>query len=136
MVITSLLTICLIPAWVLPNSKAGLSAGSFFLQLIFRVLGLSLCVTLSQEGGLGNPDTLLLSPGVVPIYLADIDPSAFVALFIGMTYRLDNAISSPSTQIVGVDTTNRQLLDLHRLTSPIPTISATSLRSAITSRTT
>ncbi|PWN20530.1 putative carboxylic acid transport protein JEN1 [Microstroma glucosiphilum] len=77
MVITALLTICLIPAWILPNSEAGLSVGSFLLQM-------------NVQGAWG----------VVPIYLAEISPPAFRALFIGVTYQLGNAISSPSTQIV------------------------------------
>lgn len=38
--------------------------------------------------------------GVVPIYLSEISPPAFRAIFVGLTYQLGNAISSPSTQLI------------------------------------
>lgn len=38
--------------------------------------------------------------GVVPIYLSEISPPAFRAVFVGLTYQLGNAISSPSTQLI------------------------------------
>lgn len=34
------------------------------------------------------------------MYLAEISPPAFRAIFVGLTYQLGNAISSPSTQLI------------------------------------
>lgn len=36
----------------------------------------------------------------MPIYLSEISPPAFRAIFTGLTYQLGNAVSSPSTQII------------------------------------
>ncbi|SAM68120.1 probable carboxylic acid transport protein JEN1 [Ustilago bromivora] len=77
MIIACLICCCIIPAWILPNSESGLEAGGFFLQA---------CV----QGAWG----------VVPIYLSEISPPAFRAVFVGLTYQLGNAISSPSTQLI------------------------------------
>lgn len=38
--------------------------------------------------------------GVVPVYLSEISPPAFRAIFVGLTYQLGNAISAPSTQLI------------------------------------
>jgi len=67
----------LIPAWVLPQSKAGLAAGSFFLQ--FMVQG---------------------AWGVVPVHLNELSPPQFRAAFPGIAYQIGNAISSPAAEIV------------------------------------
>lgn len=77
MIIACILTCVLIPAWVLPTSESGLEAGGFFLQA-------------NVQGAWG----------VVPIYLSEISPPAFRAIFVGLTYQLGNAISSPSTQVI------------------------------------
>lgn len=66
----------LIPAWILPNSFSGLAAGAFFIQ--FAVQG---------------------AWGVIPIYLSEISPPAFRALWTGLAYQLGNAVSSASAQI-------------------------------------
>jgi len=67
----------LIPAWILPESKAGLAAGSFFLQ--FMVQG---------------------AWGVIPIHLNELSPPQFRAAFPGISYQIGNAISSPAAEIV------------------------------------
>ncbi|EST06465.1 Major facilitator superfamily [Kalmanozyma brasiliensis GHG001] len=77
MIVACLVCCCLIPAWVLPTSEKGLEAGGFLLQAMVQGAW-----------------------GVVPIYLAEISPPAFRAIFVGLTYQLGNAISSPSTQLI------------------------------------
>jgi len=67
----------LIPAWVLPETKAGLAAGSFFLQ--FMVQG---------------------AWGVIPVHLNELSPPQFRAAFPGIAYQIGNAISSPAAEIV------------------------------------
>jgi len=76
-VIACLCAAALIPAWVLPETKAGLAAGSFFLQ--FMVQG---------------------AWGVVPIHLNELSPPQFRAAFPGLAYQIGNAISSPAAEIV------------------------------------
>lgn len=66
----------LIPAWILPTSFSGLAAGAFFIQ--FGVQG---------------------AWGVVPIYLNEIAPPAFRAVWAGLSYQLGNMVSSASAQI-------------------------------------
>ncbi|KAI1638340.1 major facilitator superfamily domain-containing protein [Biscogniauxia mediterranea] len=73
----ALISCCLIPAWILPNSEAGLSASGFMMQ--FFVQG---------------------AWGVIPIHLTELSPEAFRSSFTGITYQLGNMISSPSAQIV------------------------------------
>lgn len=36
----------------------------------------------------------------MPVYLSEISPPAFRAVFVGLTYQLGNAISAPSTQLI------------------------------------
>lgn len=67
----------LIPAWILPESKEGLAAGSFFLQ--FMVQG---------------------AWGVIPVHLNELSPPQFRAAFPGISYQIGNAISSPAAEIV------------------------------------
>lgn len=67
----------LIPGWVLPDTKAGLAVGSFFLQ--FMVQG---------------------AWGVVPVHLNELSPPQFRAAFPGIAYQIGNAISSPAAEIV------------------------------------
>ena len=67
----------LIPAWILPESKAGLAVGSFSLQ--FMVQG---------------------AWGVIPIHLNELSPPQFRAAFPGISYQIGNAISSPAAEIV------------------------------------
>lgn len=77
MILSCFFCCCLIPAWILPTSESGLEAGGFMLQ--FFVQG---------------------AWGVVPVYLSEVSPPAFRAIFVGLTYQLGNAISSPSTQLI------------------------------------
>jgi len=65
-----------IPLWILPNSFGGLSAGAFFIQV-------------GVQGAWG----------VIPIFLAELSPPAFRALFPGLSYQLGNMVSSASAQI-------------------------------------
>ncbi|KAK3377580.1 major facilitator superfamily domain-containing protein [Podospora didyma] len=76
-VVASLISACLIPAWILPNGEPSLSASGFFMQ--FFVQG---------------------AWGVIPIHLNELSPPAFRSSFPGITYQLGNMISSPSAQIV------------------------------------
>jgi hypothetical protein len=68
---------CLIPAWILPEGEASLSASGFMMQ--FFVQG---------------------AWGVIPIHLNELSPPAFRSSFPGITYQLGNMISSPSAQII------------------------------------
>ncbi|KAG5930087.1 hypothetical protein E4U42_003096 [Claviceps africana] len=74
---SALLSIFMIPAWILPRSEQALSATGFFMQ--FFVQG---------------------AWGVIPIHLNELSPAAFRSTFPGVTYQLGNMISSPSAQIV------------------------------------
>ncbi|KAG8960191.1 hypothetical protein FRC03_006915, partial [Tulasnella sp. 419] len=76
-VLAALLAGCLIPAWILPTSEGGLSAGSFFLQ--FFVQG---------------------AWGVIPVHLNELSPPAFRASFPGVAYQIGNMISSPAAEMV------------------------------------
>ncbi|KAK1760164.1 general substrate transporter [Echria macrotheca] len=76
-VLSVLLSAVLIPAWILPEGEASLSASGFFMQF---------CV----QGAFG----------VIPIHLNELSPPAFRSSFPGITYQLGNMISSPSAQIV------------------------------------
>lgn len=77
MVFSSLMSCFMIPAWILPEGEASLSASGFFMQ--FFVQG---------------------AWGVVPIHLNELSPAAYRSSFPGITYQLGNMISSPSAQIV------------------------------------
>ncbi|KAK1779060.1 major facilitator superfamily domain-containing protein [Copromyces sp. CBS 386.78] len=74
---SALISGCLIPAWILPNSERALSATGFFMQ--FFVQG---------------------AWGVIPIHLNELAPPAFRSSFPGITYQVGNMVSSPSAQIV------------------------------------
>ncbi|KPV74798.1 uncharacterized protein RHOBADRAFT_15257, partial [Rhodotorula graminis WP1] len=69
-------TCAFIPLWYLPSSFAGLAAGAFFVQ--FGVQG---------------------AWGVIPVYLAELSPVAFRAVWPGVAYQLGNMVSSASAQI-------------------------------------
>ncbi|CAD6575134.1 MAG: hypothetical protein CYPHOPRED_005587 [Cyphobasidiales sp. Tagirdzhanova-0007] len=69
-------TACFIPLCYFSSSYASLCAGAFFLQA-------------GVQGAWG----------VVPIYLSEISPPAFRAVFSGLAYQLGNAASSSSAQI-------------------------------------
>ncbi|KAI5857398.1 carboxylic acid transport protein [Durotheca rogersii] len=73
----ALLSCCMIPAWILPNTESGLSASGFMIQ--FFVQG---------------------AWGVIPIHLNELSPPAYRSSFPGITYQIGNMISSPSAQIV------------------------------------
>lgn len=47
--------------------------------------------------------------GVVPIYLSEVSPPSFRAIFVGLTYQLGNAISAPSTQIINALSENHYI---------------------------
>jgi len=74
---SAIISMCLIPAWILPTTERSLSATGFFMQ--FFVQG---------------------AWGVIPIHLNELSPPAFRSSFPGITYQLGNMISSPSAQIV------------------------------------
>jgi len=75
-ILCCLWTGAMIPLWILPNSFGGLAAGAFMVQV-------------GVQGAWG----------VIPIYLNEISPPAFRALFSGLSYQLGNAASSASSQI-------------------------------------
>ncbi|MBW0496369.1 hypothetical protein O181_036084 [Austropuccinia psidii MF-1] len=68
-------TAAFIPLWILPSSFIGLSLGVGLIQ--FGVQG---------------------AFGVVPIYLSEVSPPAFRAIFTGLTYQIGNMISAPTFQ--------------------------------------
>ena len=74
---SALISMAIIPAWILPSGEASLSASGFFMQ--FFVQG---------------------AWGVIPIHLNELSPPAFRSSFPGITYQVGNMISSPSAQIV------------------------------------
>nr|XP_019008395.1 MFS transporter, SHS family, lactate transporter [Kwoniella pini CBS 10737]OCF47176.1 MFS transporter, SHS family, lactate transporter [Kwoniella pini CBS 10737] len=69
-------TAAFLPLWILPKSFGGLAAGGFFVQA-------------GVQGAWG----------VVPIYLGEVSPPAFRALFAGLSYQLGNMASSGAAQI-------------------------------------
>ncbi|KZT43780.1 MFS general substrate transporter [Sistotremastrum suecicum HHB10207 ss-3] len=75
-VIFILLIGAFIPLWILPSSFSGLAAGAF-------------CIQVGVQGAWG----------VIPIFLAELSPPAFRALFPGLAYQLGNMVSSASAQI-------------------------------------
>ncbi|KAG6997606.1 hypothetical protein G7Y79_00039g075680 [Physcia stellaris] len=77
MVGATLISACLIPAWILPTSAPSLAASGFFMQ--FFVQG---------------------AWGIIPIHLNELSPPAFRSSFPGITYQLGNMMSSPAAQIV------------------------------------
>lgn len=79
----ALMSAVLIPAWILPEGEAALSATGFFMQ--FFVQG---------------------AWGVIPIHLNELSPAAFRSSFPGVTYQLGNMISSPSAQLVNAISEN------------------------------
>lgn len=76
-IVASLVSCFLIPAWILPEGEQSLSASGFFMQ--FFVQG---------------------AWGVIPIHLNELSPPAYRSSFPGISYQLGNMISSPSAQIV------------------------------------
>lgn len=76
-ILSAVVSACLIPAWIMPADERSLSASGFFMQ--FFVQG---------------------AWGVIPIHLNELSPPAFRSSFPGITYQLGNMISSPSAQIV------------------------------------
>ncbi|PHH65639.1 hypothetical protein CDD81_1725 [Ophiocordyceps australis] len=76
-IFSALMSALMIPAWVLPDGEAALSATGFFMQ--FFVQG---------------------AWGIIPIHLNELSPVAYRSTFPGVTYQIGNMISSPSAQIV------------------------------------
>ncbi|KAK4054452.1 hypothetical protein OIV83_000946 [Microbotryomycetes sp. JL201] len=68
--------VAFLPLWLIPNTFGPLAAGAFFLQ--FGVQG---------------------AWGVVPVYLSEISPVAFRAVWPGVAYQLGNMVSAASAQI-------------------------------------
>ncbi|KAK8847478.1 hypothetical protein IAR55_005336 [Kwoniella newhampshirensis] len=64
------------PLWLIPSSFGALSSGAFF----------------AQAGVQG-------AWGIVPVYLGEVSPPAFRALFAGLSYQLGNMASSGAAQI-------------------------------------
>jgi len=73
----AVMSLLMIPGWVLPQGERALSATGFLIQ--FFIQG---------------------AWGVIPIHLNELAPPAFRSSFVGLTYQIGNMISSPSTQIV------------------------------------
>ena len=76
-IVSVLMSGCMIPAWILPSGEHTLSATGFLMQ--FFVQG---------------------AWGVIPIHLNELSPVAYRSTFPGLTYQIGNMISSPSAQIV------------------------------------
>ncbi|KAI0179068.1 carboxylic acid transport protein [Hypoxylon sp. FL1284] len=76
-IVSALISCCLIPAWILPQTESGLSGSGFAIQ--FFVQG---------------------AWGVIPIHLNELSPPAYRSTFPGLAYQLGNLISSPAAQIV------------------------------------
>jgi sugar phosphate permease len=76
-VFAAVASLFMIPAWIIPNTEAGLSAGAFFMQ--FFVQG---------------------AWSVVPVHLNELSPPAFRSSFPGVTYQVGNMLSAPAAQIV------------------------------------
>jgi len=76
-IIIFVLTIgCFIPLWIIPDKFSPLAAGAF-------------CIQFGVQGAWG----------VIPIYLTEISPPAYRAVFPGVAYQLGNMVSSASAQI-------------------------------------
>ncbi|KAL8278083.1 hypothetical protein RQP46_009543 [Phenoliferia psychrophenolica] len=69
-------TCAFLPLWYIPNKFGSLAAGAFFVQA-------------GVQGAWG----------VIPIYLTEISPVAFRAVFPGVAYQLGNMVSAASAQI-------------------------------------
>ena len=89
-IMSALLSCCMIPAWILPQSERSLSATGFFMQ--FFVQG---------------------AWGVIPIHLNELSPVAFRSTYPGVTYQLGNMISSPSAQMVNAIAENMTMTRLN-----------------------
>ncbi|KAI1333902.1 major facilitator superfamily domain-containing protein [Xylariaceae sp. FL0016] len=74
-VVAALISCCMIPAWILPETERSLSASGFFMQ--FFVQG---------------------AWGVIPIHLNELSPPAFRSSFPGLTYQLGTTHPFPSCQ--------------------------------------
>ncbi|WVF70912.1 hypothetical protein IAT40_005707 [Kwoniella sp. CBS 6097] len=75
-IVMCLFCCAMLPLWLLPNTFGGLAAGAFFVQA-------------GVQGAYG----------VVPVYLSEISPPAFRAMWPGVAYQLGNMISSAAAQI-------------------------------------
>ncbi|GAA5882443.1 hypothetical protein JCM16303_001736 [Sporobolomyces ruberrimus] len=75
-IVCCLWSIAFLPLWYLPNSFGPLAAGAF-------------CMQMGVQGAWG----------VIPVYLSEISPVAFRAVFPGLFYQLGNMVSSASAQI-------------------------------------
>jgi len=75
-IVCCLWTVCWIPLWILPDSFGSLSTGAFFVQT-------------GVQGAWG----------VIPVYLQEVSPPAFRAVFPGLAYQMGNMVSSSASQI-------------------------------------
>lgn len=95
--------LCLLPAAILPDSKAGLAAGGFFVLLLSD-----------------------MTAGVLPVHLNELSPVAFRAIMSGSAYQLGNAIAAPSTQIANaIAESHFVMLHGKRVEAYAPTIGIT-----------
>jgi len=76
-VLAAVSSLFMVPAWILPDTEPGLSAGAFFMQ--FFVQG---------------------AWSVVPVHLNELSPPAFRSSFPGVTYQVGNMLSAPAAQLV------------------------------------
>ncbi|PFH63103.1 hypothetical protein XA68_18240 [Ophiocordyceps unilateralis] len=76
-IMATLASALMIPAWILPSGERALSTTGFFMQ--FFVQG---------------------AWGVIPIHLNELSPEQFRATFPGVVYQLGNMMASPAAQIV------------------------------------
>ncbi|KAM7198488.1 Major facilitator superfamily domain containing protein [Rhypophila sp. PSN 637] len=75
--VAAIISMAMIPGWIMPEGEAALSATGFLMQ--FFIQG---------------------AWGVIPIHLNELSPPAFRSSFPGITYQIGNMVSSPSAQIV------------------------------------
>lgn len=88
LVVSILWTAAFIPLWILPSGFGGLASGGFFMQAGVQAAW-----------------------GVIPIYLSEVAPPAFRALFMGLFYQLGNCASAGSAQIEAVAGDSMKLAD-------------------------
>jgi SHS family lactate transporter-like MFS transporter len=94
-IVASLMSCLMIPAWILPQGERSLSVTGFFMQ--FFVQG---------------------AWGVIPIHLNELSPPQFRSSFPGLSYQIGNMISSPSAQIVNAIAESHLVKDINGEPAP------------------
>ncbi|CEQ39468.1 SPOSA6832_01010, partial [Sporobolomyces salmonicolor] len=98
-IVCCLWTAVFIPLWLLPNSFGGLAAGAFFVQSgVQGAWGVVSLPFRHQERSKQETNTDDFRKQV-PVYLAELSPVAFRAVWPGVAYQLGNMVSSASAQI-------------------------------------